>query len=124
MKTIATVDEYISSFSGETKNLLIQLRETILASVPEGTEEKISYGMPAYKLKGMLVYFASWKNHIGFYPSTSGIEFFKNELADYSISKGTVQFPIDKPLPLELITKIVRFRVNENLKKAELKKKK
>jgi uncharacterized protein YdhG (YjbR/CyaY superfamily) len=77
MKTFAFVDEYISSFSGETKSFLIQLRETILALVPAGTEEKISYGMPANKLKGVMVYFAAWKNHIGFYLSTPGIEAFK-----------------------------------------------
>jgi uncharacterized protein YdhG (YjbR/CyaY superfamily) len=79
--------------------------------------------MPVYKMKGVLVYFAAWKNHIGFYPSTSGIEAFKKELSVYNISKGTVQFPLDKPLPLDLFAKIVQFRVNENLKKAEIKKK-
>lgn len=122
MRTFASVDEYISSFSGETKNLLIQLRETIQMAAP-GAEEKTSYGMPVYKMKGVLVYFAAWKNHIGFYPSVSGIESFKRELSAYPISKGTVQFPLDKPLPLGLIEKIVQFRVYENLKKAELKKK-
>jgi uncharacterized protein YdhG (YjbR/CyaY superfamily) len=124
MKTFASVDNYISSFSGEKNNLLAQLRETILKSVPPDAEEKISYGMPAYKLKGILVFFAAWKAHIGFYPSPSGIEAFKKELSVYQISKGTVQFPFDKPLPLELISKIVHFRVNENLLKAELKKRK
>jgi len=123
MKTFTSVDEYISSFSGETKNLLIQLRETIRKAAPEA-EEKISYGMPAYKLKGVLVYFAAWKNHIGFYPSTSGVEAFKKELSTYNISKGTVQFPLDKQMPLDLITKIVQHRAHENFKKAEMKKKK
>lgn len=123
MKTFKTVDEYISSFSGEVKANLVQIRETIKAAAP-AAEEKISYGMPAYKLKGVLVYFAAWKSHIGFYPSTSGIEKFKKELSSYQISKGTIQFPLDKPLPLELIAKIVQYRVNENLKKIALKRKK
>jgi len=123
MKTFTSVDEYISSFSGETKNLLIQLRETIRKAAPEA-EEKISYGMPAYKLKGVLVYFAAWKNHIGFYPSTSGVEAFKKELSTYNISKGTVQFPLGKELPFGLISKIVQHRAHENVKKAEMKKKK
>lgn len=123
MQKYNTVDEYINSFSGETKEKLNQLRKTILKTAGEA-EEKMSYGMPAYKLQGMLLYFAAWKNHIGFYVMTSGIEVFKKELSKYKVSKGTVQFPLDKPLPLGLISKIVLYRVAENLKKAELKRKK
>jgi len=123
MKTFESVDEYIASFSGETNNLLIQLRQTIQKAAPDA-EEKIGYGMPVYKLKGVLVYFAAWKNHIGFYPSVTGIETFKKELSAYPISKGTVQFSLSKALPLELVSKIVQYKVNENLKKAELKKEK
>jgi uncharacterized protein YdhG (YjbR/CyaY superfamily) len=82
MKSFESVDEYISSFSGETKNLLIRLREAIQMAAPDA-EEKISYGMPVYKMKGVLVYFAAWKNHIGFYPSVSGIEAFNIELSAY-----------------------------------------
>ena len=116
----ASIDEYIASFPEETQKILEELRATIKAAAPGG-EEKISYQMPAFALKGNLVYFAAFKNHIGFFPTASGIEAFKKELSIYEGSKGTVRFPIDKPLPLKLIRKIVRFRVAENLKKAELK---
>jgi uncharacterized protein YdhG (YjbR/CyaY superfamily) len=111
---------YIDSFTGDTKVLLKKLRETIRKAAPEA-EEVISYNMPAYKFHGMLAYFAGHKNHIGFYPGASGIEAFKDELSEYKWAKGSVQFPINKPLPLDLITRIIIFRVIENLKKAELK---
>lgn len=115
-----SIDQYIATFPEETQKILQELRATIKAAAP-GAEEKISYQMPAFALKGNLVYFAALKNHIGFYPTPSGITAFKDELAKYEGSKGAVKFPIDKPLPLKLIKKIVKFRVAENLKNAELK---
>jgi uncharacterized protein YdhG (YjbR/CyaY superfamily) len=110
------IDKYISGFSEATQKLLNQLRETIIKAAPEA-EEVISYQMPAFKYYGILVYFAAYKNHIGFYPTASGIANFKDELSIYKSSKGAVQFPLDQNLPIELITKIVEFRVKENLKK-------
>ncbi|NVO03338.1 MAG: DUF1801 domain-containing protein [Bacteroidetes bacterium] len=114
------IDDYIASFPREIQTLLEQVRSTIRKSAPDA-EEVISYQMPAFKLNGMLVYFAAFKNHIGFYPTSSGISHFKNEISIYKNSKGAVQFPFDKPLPLELISKIVRFRVSENLNKIKNK---
>lgn len=115
-----SIDEYIAAFPEETQKILHELRATIKAAAPDA-EEKISYQMPAFALKGNLVYFAALKNHIGFYPTSSGITAFKDELSKYESSKGAVRFPLDKPLPLKLIKKIVKFRVAENLKNAELK---
>lgn len=115
--------EYIADFPLETQQLLFQLYTTIKASAPEAIEV-ISYSMPAFKLNGILVYFAAYKNHIGFYPTGSGIEAFKEEIKDYKTSKGTLQFPLNKPLPIDLITRIVKFRVNENLQKTKSKSKK
>jgi uncharacterized protein YdhG (YjbR/CyaY superfamily) len=115
-----SMDEYIATFPAEIQIILEELRATIKTSAPDA-EEKISYQMPTFFLKGNLVHFAAHKNHIGFYPTPSGIETFKQELSVYKNAKGSVQFPIDKPLPLELIGKIVRFRVDENLKNAENK---
>ena len=124
MKTSATqilnTDSYIAGFPEETGNLLKQLRETIIRAAPDA-EEVISYQMPAYRYYGMLVYFAGYKKHIGFYPGASGIATFKNELSGYKGAKGSVQFPLNKPLPLELISKIVNFRVHQNLEKASAK---
>lgn len=117
------IDEYILKFSPEVQEKLRMLRKVIKEAAPEA-EEKISYQMPAFALHGNLVYFAVCKNHIGFYPTPSGIETFKNELSEYKSSKGAVQFPIEKPLPYELISKIVKFRVLENKKLAENKLKK
>ena len=111
-------DEYISDFPPETQKILQQMRVTIKEAAPQA-EEVISYGMPAFRLNGMLVYFAAYKNHIGFYPTRSGIETFKEELSIYKNSKGAVQFPLDKPLPTELIKKMVKFRVAENIKKSK-----
>jgi uncharacterized protein YdhG (YjbR/CyaY superfamily) len=116
----SSIDEYIATFPEDIQKILEEVRATIKTSAPEA-EEKISYQMPAFALKGILVYFAAHKNHIGFYPTSSGIQAFKQELSVYEGSKGTVKFPIDKPLPLELISKIVKFRVAENLKKAARK---
>jgi len=118
-----TVDEYLSSLPGNVKILVQHLRMTIRKAAPQA-EELISYNMPAIKLNGVLVYYAAYKNHIGFYPTSSGTESFKTELSVYKGAKGSVQFPLDKPLPFPLITKIVKFRVKEDLEKAKLKAKK
>jgi uncharacterized protein YdhG (YjbR/CyaY superfamily) len=111
------INEYIAGFPKNIQEILEKLRTTIKKAAPEA-EEVISYGMPAFKLNGLLVFFAAHKNHIGFYPTPSGIEAFKKELAAYEGVKGSVQFPIEKPLPLGLITKIVKFRAKGNLEKA------
>ena len=119
-----TVDEYITLQPKNVKPLLQQLRKTIKEVAPDA-EELISYNMPGYKLKGMLVYFAAWKEHIGFYGASSTlVEKFKKELSGYELSKGTIKFPLDLPLPLTLITKIVKYRAKENLEKAAAKAKK
>jgi uncharacterized protein YdhG (YjbR/CyaY superfamily) len=121
--TPKSIDEYISGFSVEVQETLKTLRKVIKESAPNA-EEKISWGMDTFVLHGNLVHFAAYKNHIGFYPSPSGIDAFKNQLSEYKGSKGTIQFPIQKPLPYELISKIVKFRVEENIKNAENKLKK
>jgi uncharacterized protein YdhG (YjbR/CyaY superfamily) len=110
------VNEYIEGFPKATQTLLKQLRATIKKAAPDA-EELISYQMPAYKNNGPLVYFAAYKNHIGFYPTGQGISAFKKELSVYKGSKGAVQFPLDEKLPLDLITKIVKYRVKQNLEK-------
>jgi uncharacterized protein YdhG (YjbR/CyaY superfamily) len=115
-----SIDVYIASFPVEIQKIMQELRATIKAAAP-GAEEKISYQMPAFVLKGNLVYFAAWKNHIGFYPASSGTQAFKHELSIYESTKGSVKFPLEKPLPLDLISRIVKFRVVENLRKAEMK---
>jgi uncharacterized protein YdhG (YjbR/CyaY superfamily) len=115
-----SIDEYIGIFPEEVQKILEELRATIKATAPNA-EEIISYQIPTFFLKGNLVHFAAFKNHIGFYPTSSGTQAFKKELSIYEGSKGTVRFPIGKPLPLKLISKIVKFRVAENLKKAEKK---
>lgn len=117
------IDEYIANFPVHVQAKLEELRAVIKKTAPEA-EEKISYQMPAFMFKGILVYFAAFSKHIGFYPTSSGIEKFKEELAGFKSSKGAIQFPIDKPLPLDLITRIVMFRLKENLVRAELKAKK
>lgn len=108
-----TVDEYINTFPEDVQNILNQVRISIKAAAPDA-EETIGYNMPAYKYNGPLVYFAAYKNHIGFYAAPTGHSKFKKELSVYKSGKGSVQFPIDKPMPLNLIKKIVKFRVNEN----------
>lgn len=122
MKTIVcdNVDSYIALFPTEVATMLEQLRQIIKAVAPNATEI-ISYQMPAYKLHTVLVYFAAYKKHIGFYPSSSGVKNFEQELVDYKTSKGAIQFPLNKPLPIELIKKIVAFRVNEDALKAKKK---
>ncbi|HET7732791.1 MAG TPA: DUF1801 domain-containing protein [Paludibacter sp.] len=118
--TPATTDSYIGSFPHETQQLLEQLRTIIKETAPEA-EEKISYGMPGYKLNGMLIYFAGYVKHIGFYPGVACIVAFKEELSGYKTSKGTVQFPLNKPLPTELIIQMVKFKIDENLQRKKLK---
>lgn len=121
MKTASTIpasiDAYIAGFPEGVQKTLQELRLVIRNAAPEA-EEAISYQMPTFKLKGNLVHFAAYRNHIGFYPAPSGIATFKEELSHYKWAKGSVQFPIDEPLPLKLITRIVKFRVQENLKLA------
>lgn len=111
-------DEYIAAFPAETQILLRQLRSTIAEAAPEASET-ISYGIPAFKLNGMLVWFAAHTNHIGLYPRGSGIEEFQDELKHFKLSKGTIQFPLNRPLPIDLITRIVQFRMKENLQKTK-----
>ena len=120
---VTSVDDYIAEQPVEIWEKLNELRQVIKRAAPKA-DEAISYGMPAYKFYGVLVYFGAYQNHIGFYPTGSGISAFKKELSGYEGSKGTVRFPIDKPLPLTLIKKIVRFRLKENEQKQLLKKKK
>jgi uncharacterized protein YdhG (YjbR/CyaY superfamily) len=120
-----SIDEYIAQFPSEIQEILKTLRKVLKEAAPNA-EERISYQMPAFYLQGNLVYFAACKNHIGFYPTPSGIDAFKHELSVYKGAKGSVQFPIKKPMPYDLISAIVKFRVAENIKQADdkLKKKK
>jgi len=117
------VDMYISGFPEEVQLMLNDMRTAIRNAAPQA-EEVISYQMPAYRYNGILVHFAAYRNHIGFYPGAEGIEAFKKELSGYKGAKGSVQFPPDKPLPLELISQIVEFRVIRNTEKAMEKAKK
>jgi len=109
------IDEYIAAFPKEIRDRLQEMRSVIRKAAPEA-EESISYAIPTFKLNGNLVHFAAFKNHIGFYPTPAGIEAFRKELSRYEGAKGSVQFPNDEPLPLALISKIVKFRVKDNLK--------
>jgi uncharacterized protein YdhG (YjbR/CyaY superfamily) len=110
------VESYIQGFPKEVKNILVEIRDIIRRNVPEVREE-FAYGMPAYKLNGKpLVYFAAYKNHIGFYATPTGHAAFSDELSAYKQGKGSVQFPLSSPIPFQLIERIVVFRVNENLK--------
>ena len=108
-----TIDAYIAAFPDDVQTILQHIRRTIHEIAPEATEA-IAYGMPTFRLHGNLVHFAGFKNHIGFYPVPSGMMAFKDELAAYKQGKGSVQFPLDKPMPLDLIRRIVAFRVEEN----------
>ncbi|MBL8058620.1 MAG: DUF1801 domain-containing protein [Anaerolineales bacterium] len=117
-----TIDEYIAGFSPEIQAILSQVRATIQAAAPQA-EEKISYQMPTFTWHGNLVHFAAFKHHLGFYPTPSGTTKFQKELAAYKGAKGSVQFPLDQPIPYGLITRIVKFRVKENLAKAKAKAK-
>ena len=120
-KQFKTIDEYISMFPDEVQTILNQVRQTIRGAAPEA-EETINYQMPTFTLNGNLVHFAAFKTHIGFYPTPTGIEAFKEELAPYKGAKGSVQFPIDQPMPLSLIRRIVKYRVKENLEQKPKKK--
>jgi uncharacterized protein YdhG (YjbR/CyaY superfamily) len=120
---VKTVDDYIAEFPPDMQVNLEQLRHLIKKAAPMA-EEKISYGMPAFMLEGSLVYFGGWKHHIGFYPLPSAIKAFKKELSVYEGAKGSIKFPADKPLPVALISKMVKFRVKENLEKKKLKQQK
>ncbi|MBK6324429.1 MAG: DUF1801 domain-containing protein [Chloroflexi bacterium] len=117
------IDEYIAAFPEDVQVMLAELRATIQAAAP-AAEEKISYQMPTFALNGNLVHFAAFKNHIGLYPAPTGMEAFQEELSVYKTGKGSVQFPIDQPLPLDLIRKIVQYRVAENAQRAAAKSKK
>ena len=120
-KAFSTVDEYIDMFSPHVQELLETMRSYVKEAAP-GAEEVISYGMPAIKQHGVLVYYAGYKGHIGFYPTGAGIKAFENELTAYKTSKGAIQFPIDKPIPKSLVKKIVKYRVKEDAERAQLKK--
>ncbi|KQO25076.1 hypothetical protein ASF10_07865 [Flavobacterium sp. Leaf82] len=114
------IDEYIGAFPNDVQEILEKIRATIQEAAPDA-KEKISYSMPAFEQNGIVVYFAAYKNHIGLYALPSGNESFKEELSKYKSGKGSVQFPLDQPMPFELITKIVKFRIKENIEKAKKK---
>ena len=118
---IKNIDEYISGFPENIQLILEQIRETIKRTAPEA-EETIKYGMPTFTLNGNLVYFAAFKNHIGFYPIPTGIEAFKEQFSQYKTGKGSVQFPLEQTMPLDLIAQVVKFRVEQNLGKPKKKK--
>ncbi|MEK3983200.1 DUF1801 domain-containing protein [Paenibacillus sp. FSL K6-3166] len=120
--TYESIDDYISKFPLELQEILNTIRKVIKEAAPDA-KEKISYQMPTFALHGNLVHFAAFKNHIGFYPTPNGIEAFREELSVYKGAKGSIQFPLNQPMPYELISKIVKFRVAENIKKAEDKRK-
>ncbi len=121
-ETPKNIDEYIAACAPDIQEILQKIRATIRKAAPDAVE-KISYAMPCFAQQGNLVYFAAWKNHIGFYPSGSGIAQFEKELSAYEGAKGSVQFPFDQPIPYNLISQITKFRVKENLTKAAKKKK-
>ena len=114
------IDEYIAGFPKDIQTILQKIRKTIKKAAPEA-QEKIGYQMPTFTLNGNLVHFAAFKNHIGFYPTPSGTEKFKKEISVYKAAKGSIQFPLDQPIPYDLISQIVEFRVKENLAKAKKK---
>jgi uncharacterized protein YdhG (YjbR/CyaY superfamily) len=116
------IDEYISGFPPEIQEILGKVRATIRAAAPHA-RETISYRMPTFTLRGNLVHFAAFQKHIGFYPTPTGTEEFKKELAAYEGGKGSIRFPLDKPIPYDLISRVVEFRVKENLARAEAKAK-
>lgn len=118
MRSFKTVEEYFGSLPDESRETLQRVRESIRQAAP-GAEEAISYGMPGFRLNGYLVAYAAFKNHVGFYPTPSGIDAFRKELSKYKWAKGSVQFPMDKPMPLALIKKIVKFRVAEQMNRGK-----
>jgi uncharacterized protein YdhG (YjbR/CyaY superfamily) len=119
----ANIDEYIAGFQTDVQQILQEIRMTIRNAAPDAAEA-MKYQIPTFTLKGNLVHFAAYKKHVGFYPAPSGIEAFKEQLSAYEISKGAVRFPLDQPIPFDLIDGIVRFRVQENLELAAAKSKK
>lgn len=121
MEKPTTIDEYITSFPAETQKILQKLREDLQKMIPDA-KQKISYAIPTFTLNGNLIHFAGYKNHIGLYPGGKAIEVLADDLKDYHTSKGTVQFPIDKPLPMDLIKKIVDFCIAQNLAKVKKNK--
>lgn len=120
-RQVKTIDEYINAFPEDVQRILNELRQTIRDAAPEA-KETINYQMPTFTLNGNLVHFAAFKNHIGFYPTPTGIEAFKEDLSVYKGAKGSVQFPINEPLPLLLIRRIVEYRVKENRERKQKKK--
>jgi uncharacterized protein YdhG (YjbR/CyaY superfamily) len=123
MPQYSDIDSYIACFPEATQKILNKIRDTIKKDAPE-SKEKISYGIPTFTLNGNLIHFAAYKNHIGFYPGAAGIEAFKKELSAYEGGKGSVRFPLDRPIPFDLINEIVKFRVIQNSEKVKNKKKK
>jgi uncharacterized protein YdhG (YjbR/CyaY superfamily) len=121
MKTPRNIDEYIGGFPEDVQRILEKIRSTISKAAPDA-EEAIKYQIPTFTLNGNLVHFAAFKNHIGFYPAPKGIEKFQKELAAYQTGKGTLQFPLEKPIPFGLISRVVKFRAKENQAKAKQKK--
>jgi uncharacterized protein YdhG (YjbR/CyaY superfamily) len=118
--TPQNIDDYIAGFPEDTQAILQKMRETIKKAAPEA-EETINYQIPTFTLHGNLVHFAGYKKHVGFYPTPSGIEKFKEQLSAYEGAKGSVKFPLDQPIPYELIAEITAYRVQENLEKAAAK---
>jgi uncharacterized protein YdhG (YjbR/CyaY superfamily) len=118
-----SIDEYIAGFPQDVQDILQKIRATIREAAPEA-EEAIKYGIPTFTLKGNLVHFGAYKKHIGFYPTPSGIETFRQELSAYEGDKGTIRFPLDKPIPYNLIRQIVEYRVQEDLERAATRRKK
>jgi uncharacterized protein YdhG (YjbR/CyaY superfamily) len=121
MKKVENIDQYIAGFPEEVREKLEQIRELISKHAP-GAEECINYGIPTFKLNGNLVHFAAFKSHLGFYPGAAGVEAFSDVLGGYETSKGTIQFPLDKPIPVKLIRDIVKFRVKQNIEKKKKSK--
>jgi uncharacterized protein YdhG (YjbR/CyaY superfamily) len=121
MKKVENIDQYIAGFPEEVRKKLEQIRE-LISKHATGAEECINYGIPTFKLNGNLVHFAAFKNHLGFYPGAAGVEAFSDVLDGYETSKGTIQFPLDKPIPVKLIRDIVKFRVKQNIEKKKKSK--
>ncbi len=118
-----TIDDYIAGFPDDVQEILEKIRMRIRKAAP-GAEETVRYGLPTFRLEGNLVHFGAWKEHVGFYPTPTGIEKFEKELSVYERAKGSVQFPLARPIPFALISRIVKFRVKENLDRAAAKAKK
>jgi uncharacterized protein YdhG (YjbR/CyaY superfamily) len=117
-----SVDEYMAKYPNDVQSIMEQVRDTIKKAAPN-SEEVISYSMPAFRQNGILVYFGGFKNHLGFFPTAKGVEAFKKELSAYKGAKGSIQFPYDKPMPLDLISRIVKFRAKQDSEKTKAKKK-